>query len=185
VDVCGLASSYSQRMLLVAIPALVGTAAIGTAGLMDALNKADASWALGGGGGAGRLFDVRLVGLSGRAVMCRDGVRLHPGALARTLATPDLVVVPGLDDDLAPSFELNRRWVPWITRWHQAGARIASSCTGAFLVAEAGVLRGRAATTHWLFADELKRRAEYRRRRRSDDDRPRRPDYFRRGDSVS
>jgi transcriptional regulator GlxA family with amidase domain len=66
--------------------------------------------------------------------------------------------VPGLDDDLAASFELNRRWVPWISRWHQAGARIASSCTGAFLVAEAGVLRGRAATTHWLFADELKRR---------------------------
>jgi transcriptional regulator GlxA family with amidase domain len=146
-------------MLLVAIPALVGTASIGTAGLMDALNKADRSWGFGGGGaGTGRLFDVRLVGLSGRPVACRDGIRLHPGALARNLPTPDLVVVPGLDDDLAPSFELNRRWVPWISRWHQAGARIASSCTGAFLVAEAGVLRGRSATTHWLFADELRQR---------------------------
>jgi transcriptional regulator GlxA family with amidase domain len=145
-------------MLLVAIPALDGSASIGTAGLMDALNKADASWALYGGGGAGRLFDVRLVGLSSRPVVCRDGIRLYPGALARNLQTPDLVVVPGLDDDLTASFELNRRWVPWINGWHQSGARIASSCTGAFLVAEAGVLRGRAATTHWLFADELKRR---------------------------
>src|SRR5215472_7835910 len=145
-------------MLLVAIPALDGTASIGTAGLMDALNKADGSWALGGGAGADRLFDVRLVGLNGRPVVCRDGVRLHPGSLARNLPIPDLVVVPGLDDDLIPSFERNRRWVPWISRWHQAGARIASSCTGAFLVAEAGVLRGRAATTHWLFADELQRR---------------------------
>jgi transcriptional regulator GlxA family with amidase domain len=145
-------------MLLVAIPALDGTASIGTAGLMDALNKADGSWALGGGAEAGRLFDVRLVGLSARPVVCRDGVRLHAGALARNLPTPDLVVVPGLDDDLAASFELNRRWVPWISGWHRAGARIASSCTGAFLVAEAGVLRGRAATTHWLFADEFRRR---------------------------
>src|SRR5215472_5204628 len=145
-------------MLLVAIPALDGTASIGTAGLLDALNKADASWALGGGAGVGRLFDVRLVGLSSRPVVCCDGIRLHPGALARSLPTPDLVVVPGLDDDLAASFERNQRWVPWISRWHQAGARIASSCTGAFLAAEAGVLRGRAATTHWLFADELKRR---------------------------
>jgi transcriptional regulator GlxA family with amidase domain len=145
-------------MLLVAIPALDGTASFGTAGLMDALNKADRSWALAAGVGAGRLFDVRLVGLSGRPVMCRDGVRLHPGALAPNLPTPDLVVVPGLDDELAASFALNRRWVPWLRRWHQAGARIASSCTGAFLVAEAGVLSGRAATTHWLFADELQRR---------------------------
>src|SRR5262249_17878341 len=141
-----------RHMLLVAIPALDGTASIGTAGLMDALNKADRSWALGGGGGAGRLFDVRLVGLDRRPVGCRGGVRLYPGALARTLPVPDLVVVPGLDDDLAASFELNRRWAPWISRWHEAGARIASSCTGAFLVAAAGVLRGRAATTHWLFA---------------------------------
>src|SRR5262252_5712866 len=117
-------------MLLVAIPALDGTASIGTAGLLDALNKADASWALRGGAGARRLFDVRLVGLSGRPVVCRDGIRLHPGALVRNLPTPDLVVVPGLDDDLAASFELNRRWVPWISRWHEAGARIASSCTG-------------------------------------------------------
>jgi transcriptional regulator GlxA family with amidase domain len=145
-------------MLLVAIPALDGTASIGTAGLMDVLNKADQSWALGGGSGAGRLFDVRLVGLSRRPVVCRDGVRLHPCVLARNLPTPDVVVVPGLDDDLAASFELNRGWVPWISRWHQAGARIASSCTGAFLVAAAGLLRGRAATTHWMFADELKRR---------------------------
>jgi hypothetical protein len=70
-------------MLLVAIPALAGTASIGTAGLMDALNKADASWAFGGGGSTSRLFDVRLVGLSGRPVACRDGVRLHPRLRAR------------------------------------------------------------------------------------------------------
>jgi len=146
-------------MLQVAIPALDGTASIGTAGLMDALNKADRAWDFGAdGAGAGRVFDVRLVGLGGRPVVCRDGVRLHPGTLARSLPTPDLVVVPGLDDDLAASFELNRHWVPWISRWHQAGARIASSCTGAFLVAEAGILHGRSATTHWLFAEELRRR---------------------------
>jgi transcriptional regulator GlxA family with amidase domain len=74
------------------------------------------------------------------------------------MQVPDLVVVPGLDDDLAASFVLNRRWVDWIRRWHASGARIASSCTGAFLVADSGVLRGRSTTTHWLFADELRRR---------------------------
>ena len=145
-------------MLLVAIPALAGTASLGTAGLLDALRKADGSWALATGQDATPLFDVRLVGLNRRPVVCRDGVRLHPTVVAHEMPIPDLVVVPGLDDELDASFTLNRRWVPWIERWHQAGARIASSCTGAFLVADAGLLRGRAATTHWLFADQLKRR---------------------------
>jgi transcriptional regulator GlxA family with amidase domain len=67
-------------------------------------------------------------------------------------------VVPGLDDDLNPSLEANREWVPWIARWYASGSRIASSCTGAFLLAEAGVLAGKAATTHWLFAEEMRRR---------------------------
>jgi transcriptional regulator GlxA family with amidase domain len=145
-------------MLVVALPALAGTASLGTAGLMDALNKADRSWRLSREADQSRLFDVRLVGLTRRPVECRDGVRLHPSAVAHEMPRPDLVVVPGLDDDLTPSFELNRRWVPWIERWHASGSRIASSCTGAFLLAEAGVLRGRAATTHWLYADELQRR---------------------------
>ena len=145
-------------MLAVALPALAGTASIGSAGLMDALNKADGSWRLATGSGADRLFDVRLVGLNRRPVTCRDGVRLLPAAVARDIPTPDLVVVPGLDDDLDASFDLNRRWVPWIQRWHASGAKVASSCTGAFLVAEAGVLRGRTATTHWMFAEDLQRR---------------------------
>jgi hypothetical protein len=56
-------------MLLVAIPAPVGAASIGTAGLMDALNKADRSQVLATDSSAPRLFDVRLVGLDGPATI--------------------------------------------------------------------------------------------------------------------
>ena len=87
-----------------------------------------------------------------------DLLQAEVPSVARELPVPDLVVVPGLDDDLAQSFALNRGWAAWIARWHASGARIASSCTGAFLVADSGVLRGRPATTHWLFAGELRRR---------------------------
>jgi transcriptional regulator GlxA family with amidase domain len=142
-------------MIKVLITAPSGAASIGTAGLMDALNKADMSGQLRVGRPAPRVFDVQLAGLGHGDVSCRDGVILRPSASAAEIATPDLVVVPGLDDDLAASFAANRGWVAWITKWHADGARIASSCTGAFLVADAGLLNGRAATTHWLFAGEL------------------------------
>ena len=145
-------------MVSVVIAALSGTASIGTAGLMDALNKADLAGGLRTGQPVPRVFSVRLAGLDGGTVTCRDGVSLHPSVVAADVATPDLVVVPGLDDDLMPSFAANRGWVPWLARWHAAGARIAGSCTGAFLVADAGLLDGRAATTHWMFAGELARR---------------------------
>src|SRR5215469_10289240 len=145
-------------MVSVVIAALSGTASIGTAGLMDALNKADRAGTLLTGQSAGRMFDVRLAGLGDGSVPCRDGVSLHPAITAADVTAPDLVVVPGLDDDLPAFLSENLGWVPWLRTWHAAGSRIASSCTGAFLVADAGLLDGRTATTHWMFADELRRR---------------------------
>ena len=71
---------------------------------------------------------------------------------------PAIAVVPGLDDDLVPSFERNRGWAPWLRSWHEAGTIVAASCTGAFLVAETGILDGRPATTHWYAAAEFERR---------------------------
>ena len=141
-------------MISVAVIAPTGAASIGTAGILDALIKADHSWKLEAGPAWEPLFDVALVALDDRAIPCKDGVFFHPTQNVDSLALPDLVVVPALDDeDHEGSFQRNRVWVPWIRTWHDAGARIASSCTGAFLVAAAGLLDGRRATTHWLFAD--------------------------------
>jgi transcriptional regulator GlxA family with amidase domain len=71
-----------------------------------------------------------------------------------------LVVVPGLDDEpgALPLLELNRPWAAWIAQWYAAGARIATSCTGAFLLADAGILTDKPVTTHWRFAAELQQR---------------------------
>lgn len=52
----------------------------------------------------------------------------------------------------------HRRAIRWLARLHGRGATLASVCTGAFLLAETGLLDGRAATTHWGFADEFRRR---------------------------
>ncbi|HUE34880.1 MAG TPA: DJ-1/PfpI family protein, partial [Mycobacterium sp.] len=146
-------------MLSVAVLALAGGASIGPAGFMDVLAKADRSWQLQAGADWTQLFDITLVGLDAEPVRCRDGILLQPHRRACDLAPPNLVIVPAFDDEnLLGSLADNQDWVPWLKTWHAQGARVASSCVGAFLLAEAALLDGRPATTHWMFAETLRSR---------------------------
>lgn len=89
----------------------------------------------------------------------------QPGPI-RTLAGYDMLVREGLDaldhaDTIllagwpAPWPAASRRLLSALRRAHGGGKRIVAICSGAFVLAQAGLLAGRRATTHWRMAEEL------------------------------
>jgi transcriptional regulator GlxA family with amidase domain len=87
------------------------------------------------------------------SLRCDNGLTLYAGATFDEVPAPDLIVVPGsshwrtaLDDD-----EL----ISWLAVVHPAAAWTTSVCTGSTLLAKAGILAGRRATSHWAVRDTL------------------------------
>ena len=99
--------------------------------------------------GRGKGYDVRLVAERAGPVVTSSGVTLTAHhALGSLRGAIDTLIVPGgLRDALVP---IVRRLAPK-TR------RLASVCSGAFILSRAGVLDGRAAVTHWAACEQLRR----------------------------
>ena len=98
-------------------------------------------------------YEVRICSAEALPLRTGMGFEMTTGFGLSTLRWADTIVVPGWP-------HLDRRDVPpavidEVRRAHRRGARIASLCSGAFVLAAAGLLDGKVATTHWMYADRF------------------------------
>jgi transcriptional regulator GlxA family with amidase domain len=98
-------------------------------------------------------YDVHLRAVTGGAVSAESGLRLVADPLATRV--PDTLLVSGGNG----VYDARRdpRLLRWLQRYGRRASRISSVCSGAFVLAEAGLLDGCRATTHWARAGRLGR----------------------------
>jgi transcriptional regulator GlxA family with amidase domain len=99
-------------------------------------------------------FKVFTVARTLEPVTARAGLRVLPDFSFADCPVPDVLVIPGgvVDAELTDTSVID-----WVTRNAEPAQLVASVCTGAFVLAKAGLLTGRRATTHWEDIDDLRR----------------------------
>lgn len=101
-------------------------------------------------------YDLVVIGLNSKEIRAKSGLILKPDATIRDALELDTLIIPGgpgsRDSTVADQV------VPWLRSVAPTIRRVASVCTGIYLLAPTGLLAGRKVTTHWRHVEDVARR---------------------------
>jgi transcriptional regulator GlxA family with amidase domain len=144
-------------MKRVTILAMFNTMASTVTGPMDVFYQAGVIWNYFRGQEVTPFFQTKIVTADGQPFRCLNGIRMLPDGSIREVASTDLIIVSSILN-IDKTMKYQGEVVDWLNHHYRSGTHIATICTGAFVLAETGLLDGKTATTHWGAADEFRRR---------------------------
>ncbi|MBA3010453.1 MAG: helix-turn-helix domain-containing protein [Proteobacteria bacterium] len=130
----------------------------GIVSFADVFKMAGAAWDKSKGFTVNPLFDVEIVSIDGKPIRYSRYLEIKPNKSISEVESTDLILVPSSGYDIASLGSYPRVLTDWVADHHERATQIAGGCTGVFLLAEAGILNGRTATTHWGYADLFRKR---------------------------
>ncbi len=102
-----------------------------------------------------RRLSIASVASGGQAITTRIGLRWQADKALDMEDAADLIYIPGLWRNPRPIIHRHPDILAWLRQQHEQGAIIAAVGTGCCFLAEAGLLDGKAATTHWHYFDQF------------------------------
>jgi len=144
-------------MKRVTILAMFNTMASTVTGPMDVFYQAGVMWNYFQKQEPRPFFKTEIVTTDGEPFRCLNGTRVVPNRSIRDVTSTDLIVVSSILN-IDKTIKYQGEVLYWLKDLYGRGAHIATICTGAFVLAETGLLDGKTATTHWGAAEEFRRR---------------------------
>lgn len=144
----------------VALLAVPETTASTLYGMLDVFHSAGRDWQMLETGRPGPgLFEVQVASRDGAPFAAANGVTIRPDAALDEIRRPAIICIPEVlidpGDDIIEHYQPECRW---LVANYTAGTTLASVCSGALLLAQAGLLENQDATTHWAYCDALAER---------------------------
>ena len=105
--------------------------------------------------GRKEIFKIELAGVSKKVNYYGGIFSVQPHTKISSINKTDLIIIPSLNHDFEYAVKKNKAIIEWISEQYHRGAEVASLCTGAYLLAETGILNGRSCSTHWSTAADF------------------------------
>jgi len=99
------------------------------------------------------VFNISIIGTDKQSEPDNGVFFVKPHKKIKEVSHADLIIIPSLGDDIEQTLKQNKQIIEWVTTQYRNGAEIAGLCTGSFILAAAGLLKGKQCSTHWSAAN--------------------------------